>query len=340
MRLLIVTQVVDAKDPILGFFVRWLEEFSKHAEQIEVVCLKEGTHSLPANVRVHSLGKEKGVSRMKYIFNFYTYIWELRQQYDTVFVHMNPEYLLLGGLFWRLAGKKIGFWYNHPHAGIRLRIAAQLSNKVFFTSPFAASATFPHAKRMPAGIDTDVFKPQPVPYDRQSLYMQGRVMPSKHLAVALEALQILRKTISAKLILVGPEDPTYGESLRIRFSDLVESGAVVFAGPKRNDETPPYYAAAGGSINLASAGHFDKSVLESMACETPVITSSPAFVDIISSEWVVKENDPPALAATLERLIMFPEAEYHALKKTLRARVVASHSLRELGIRLFAEMNI
>lgn len=339
MKLLIVTQAIDANDPVLGFFIRWVEEFSRHVEQVEVICLTEGKHSLSGNIRIHSLGKEKGVSRMWYLFNFYGYIWRLRRKYDAVFVHMNPEYVILGGPFWRLWGKNIGFWYNHPHAGIRFRIAAYLSNKMFFTSPYATSAKYAHAKRMPAGIDTEMFKPQSVSNNRQSLYMQGRIMPSKRVDVALEALRLLRGTIPAKLMLVGPEDPIYGKEMRIRFADLIESGAILFAGPKRNEETPLLYAAAGVSVNLAAAGHFDKSVLESMACETPVITSSHAFAGIISSEWIVRENDPVALAAALERLVMLPEVTYRALKGTLRAPVVANHSLRELGTLLVAEMS-
>lgn len=60
MRLLVVTQAVDKQDPVLGFFHRWLEEFAKHADQLIVICLREGTHSLPSNVRIYSLGKENG----------------------------------------------------------------------------------------------------------------------------------------------------------------------------------------------------------------------------------------------------------------------------------------
>ena len=159
-------------------------------------------------------------------------------------------------------------------------------------------------------------------------------MPSKHVHIALEALQIVRKTARAKLMLVGPEDQVYGGGLRKRFTDLVDSGAVVFAGPKHHAETPALYSAAGVSVNLAAAGHFDKSVLESMACETPVIVSSPAFADIIPTEWIVKENDPSDLAAALERLIVLPEMEYRVLKEELRTQVIAKHSIIKLSEQL------
>jgi hypothetical protein len=48
MRLLIVTQAIDAEDPVLGFFVRWVEELAKKAEMVEVICLKEGNALLPS----------------------------------------------------------------------------------------------------------------------------------------------------------------------------------------------------------------------------------------------------------------------------------------------------
>ena len=46
MKLLIMTQAVDQNDPVLGFFHRWIEEFSRHCERVHVICLKEGEHSL------------------------------------------------------------------------------------------------------------------------------------------------------------------------------------------------------------------------------------------------------------------------------------------------------
>jgi len=73
MRILIITQKVDLDDPLLGFFHRWLEEFAEHTECVHVVCLEEGRHTLPQNVAVTSLGKERGASRLEYLATFYHY---------------------------------------------------------------------------------------------------------------------------------------------------------------------------------------------------------------------------------------------------------------------------
>src|ERR1700733_6884068 len=116
MKLLILTQKIDKDDGVLGFFHGWVKEFSSHFDQVTVICLGKGEYSLPPNVQVFSLGKEKesGGSKLFYIFNFYKYIWQERNNYDAVFVHMNQEYVLLGGLFWKLLGKKVFLWRNHP----------------------------------------------------------------------------------------------------------------------------------------------------------------------------------------------------------------------------------
>ncbi len=340
MKLLIVTQIVDKDDPILGFFHRWLEEFAKKFEHIEVICLKEGKHELPANVRVHSIGKEQGGgSALLYGIRFIYLAWKLRKEYTHVFVHMNPEYIMLAGLLWKSWGKKILFWYNHPHAGMRLAIAVRLSDSIFFTSPYAASARFPKAVRMPAGIDTDIFTPHPaVEKFPQSIYFQGRIAPSKNVHVLLEAFKVLFKEGTAKrLTLVGPEDATYGTMLRKKYAALIEVGAVEFLGSRPNAETPALYAAHTVSVNLAAAGHYDKSVLESMASETPVIVSSKAFADLLPHEWILSDDPSQNLQDAIKKLFALTEGEYRTLGKKEREAVLQGHGLETLVSRIAVE---
>src|SRR3989344_2761544 len=152
VKLLILTQKVDSEDPILGFFHRWIEEFAKHCEQITVICLYEGAHNLPDNVRIFSLGKEQfenlkiknsfKIKNLKlkiprqvlYIARFYHFIWRERKNYDAVFVHMNPIYVVLGGLLWKVLRKKIGLWYTHKQVDLKLRIAEKLTDIIFTAS--------------------------------------------------------------------------------------------------------------------------------------------------------------------------------------------------------------
>ena len=77
MRLLIITQKVNAADPILGFFVSWIKKFSHEFEEIIVAAKEVGEHHLPNNVRVLSLGKSEGVGRIGQMINFWKIIIKL-----------------------------------------------------------------------------------------------------------------------------------------------------------------------------------------------------------------------------------------------------------------------
>src|SRR3989344_8793777 len=104
MNLLIITQKVDNNDQLLGFFIEWLKKLSQKFDKLIVLCLEKGEYDLPTNVEVVSLGKDRGDSKLKQLFNFYYLIFNLRRKYNAVFVHMNPIWAVLGGTFWRLQG--------------------------------------------------------------------------------------------------------------------------------------------------------------------------------------------------------------------------------------------
>ncbi|HYF28800.1 MAG TPA: glycosyltransferase family 4 protein [Candidatus Paceibacterota bacterium] len=326
MQLLITTQILDRSDPVLGFFHAWVAALAKECEQVTVIALSVGEHSLPGNVAVRSLGKENGRrGKLTYAATFQDHLRELDGTYDAVFVHMNPEYVLLGFPFWR--GKKVALWYNHDHGGWKLKLASYFVDALLHTSPYAASAGTKKSQQMPAGIDTQVFRPQGVDVRLKSIYFQGRVSRSKRVHVLLEAL---RSVPGATVTLVGPAEPSYEAMLRSEFKDLIYGGRVTFYGPVPNAETPALYAAHAVSVNLTAAGNYDKSVLESIACGTPALVSSPAFADLVPEPCYFKENDPASLAETLRRILALSSEERRMLTDAGSARIHEEHSLGAL----------
>ena len=327
MKLLFITQKVDARDDVLGTYHRWIEEIANHFERVTVICLEEGEYDLPSNVEVFSLGKETGVSRVRYIVHFYKYVWGMRRKYDSVFVHMNQEYVLLAGLLWRMWGKKIGFWYNHTYCTLWTRLAGTLVHVVFHTSPFACTASFKNAIVMPAGIDTDLFKPA----DKKvgtglSILSLGRISPLKHLEVLIDAVKILyEKNISFTLNIYGPiVDRGYFNRISRQAKPL--ENKVVFHGSIPNKDTHAIYNSHDVFVNLTPSGNFDKTVLEAMACEVPVLVSSNAFD--VSDTLHFKESDSKDLADKLTEIKTFSDA------KELRKYVVTNHGLSVLVSKL------
>ena len=163
MRLLIITQKVDINDDILGFFHSWLFEFSKKCEAIIALCLERGQYDLPTSVKVLSLGKIPNVqhsvlNKITYAWRFYKFIWRERKNYDAVFVHMNPIYIVLGGVFWNLAKKKIILWYTHRQVDMKLWLAEKFADFILTASEESLRLSTKKMKVLGHGIDVEKFR--------------------------------------------------------------------------------------------------------------------------------------------------------------------------------------
>ncbi|MDO8521783.1 MAG: glycosyltransferase family 4 protein [bacterium] len=351
MKLLICTQAIDLDDPILGFFCRWVEEFSKHCESVHVICLKEGKHSLPANIRVHSLGKPsvakamegegtRFLSRIKYVWNFYKYIWTLRNEYDAVFVHMNQEYVLLGGLLWKFLGKRIFFWRNHYAGSLWTDIASALSTKVFCTSKFSYTAKFKKTVIMPVGVDTSTFKPLSGERDPAGILFLARMAPSKKAHILVDALKPLHERgTNFRASFYGsalPRDSAYYAELQEKVRVAGLSGVVRFHAGVPNTETPKIYNEHAIFVNCSSSGMYDKTIFEAAACGTLVLAASRDFATLVPLRFSYVADDVKDIAAKLEALLSLSENERKEASIEL-LELADKNSLATLGARLVQE---
>jgi glycosyltransferase involved in cell wall biosynthesis len=281
MKLLIVTQTVDTEDSYLGFFTRWIEEFAKYAEQVEVICLTEGKHTLPANVHVHSLGKERGsVSRFTYAQRFLSLIWSLRHDYDTVFVHMNPEYVVLGGVWWHLWRKKVALWYMHKSVTAKLRLATLIADVIFTASKESFRVQSRKLHIMGHGIDTVFFFPDPSDW----FLSVGRLMKSKRHDLAIREAAKAGKSI--RIAGAGPEREALEALARSLQVDATFLGGLSHAALR--DE----YRKASLFLHTSETGSLDKVVLEALACGLPIRTNDPALKELesVTSDYVVTHH--------------------------------------------------
>lgn len=274
MKILVITQKVDKNDPVLGFFHEWLKEFAKHFKFITVICLGKGEYNLPANVEVLSLGKERGVSKIAYLFNFYRYIWQKRAQYSHIFVHMNQEYVLLAGDLWRLWGKRIYLWRNHAKGNIITDMAVLLSHKVFYTSPSSYTAKFKKSVQMPVGIDTDFFRPNPrVQRVLNSYLFLGRIAPVKKVLEFVKWFNNLEGYSTATIAGTAlPKDKDYEGLVQSEASEKIK-----FIGAVTREQARNLYQSHETYVNFTPAGSFDKTILEAAACGAKIIVRNPDF---------------------------------------------------------------
>jgi len=287
MRLLIYTQKVDKNDPVLGFFHQWIEEFAEHLDALEVVCLEKGEYTLPGNARVTSLGREEGKGRMTYVWRFYKHLFGGRSAYDAVFVHMNAEYVLLGGIFWHLWGKSVGLWYTHKKVSWKLRVAHMLTDIVFTASEESFRMPSKKLSVMGHGIDFSHFQPASRSNDENgkktvTLISAGRISEIKRTDLLIEVARVLRERgVSYSLSLAGVPisglDRVYQDELQRRIHEWKLEERVHFVGAKTYQEMPAFYRSGDIFLHASETGSLDKVVLEALACGLPVLTTSDAY---------------------------------------------------------------
>ncbi|MCR4276205.1 MAG: glycosyltransferase family 4 protein [Candidatus Parcubacteria bacterium] len=335
LKLLIVTQTVDTEDPVLGFFCRWVEEFAKRVESVEVICLKEGKHALPVNVRVHSLGKkessrQKAVgSRIRYTFRFLSLAWKLRKEYDAVFVHMNQEYIVIAGWLWKLLGKRVYMWRNYHGGNFLTDIAMAFCTKVFCTSRYSYTAKNKKTELMPVGVDTERFFPDArIPRIPRSILFLSGMWPSKRPEVLVDALAILARegqTFTADFYGSPlPETRDYYEKLKEKVRALGLASSVTFYPGPPNYQTPDIFRAHEIFVNCSPSGMFDKTLFEAAACGALVVASSVDFALLAGQDtWF---DSAETLAARLALVLGNPASH--------QAPFVAEHSLAALAEKL------
>lgn len=344
MKLLIVTQKVNINDPVLGFFHNWIKKFSRKFESIIVICLEKGEYHLPENVKVFSLGKERHVSKLSYICNFYRYIWQERKNYDVVFVHMNQEYVLLAGIWWRLMKKEVTMWRNHYAGNLLTSIAIFICNKVFCTSAFSYTARSKKNIIMPVGIDTDLFKE-----DKQtnrlknSVLFLGRIAPAKRVEILIEAVNILKKkNIHTDLSIVGnclPKDEGYYESLIDKVNQFnLGKREEIFRSGVKNENTPKIYNQNEIFVNLSPSGMYDKTIFEAMSSGCITITSNTNLKKVFKQDLFFKESDTFDLACKIEKVINMSREERERIQEEQKKYVLEKHSLQLLANRLKDEL--
>jgi len=343
MKVLMITQKIDASDDVLGVYQEWARRISESFEKLSVICLYEGVNNLPEDIRVFSLGKEKNRSKFLYSKNFFSYIWNLRNDYDIVFVHMNPIYVILGWPFWAINKKKIFLFYAHYKTGYLLRLASLFCTNILTSVPESCSLKSKKVKVVGQGIDTDVFC-RDDKYNRSTntFLFVGRISPVKKLEVLIDALFLLIKEgRDVTLSVVGGADygdKEYFNSINQKIKNYRLEERVTFIGRVPNKSMAKFYNEHEFLINLTETGSFDKAILEAMACECLPIVSNRAYENIFSGELrdalIFKQDDASDLASKMKVLMQTPKKERLEAGRVLRQIVVEKHSLSSLGERL------
>lgn len=330
MNLLIVTQKVDKNDENLGAFYYWFEEFAKRFEKVTIIASSVGEEDLSNNVKIFSLGKEKGYGKLRKILNFFLIFSRNYFKSDIVFFHMIPEFVIAASPFFLFSRRKIALWYAHKSATWKLKLAEKLVDHIFSSSE--AGFRMPSKKVFFTGqaINTDIFHPSfEISSAKLRFISVGRIAPVKKLDITVKALAGLEESWPHEWsfsIVGGPlleDDYKYLDFLK----DLVKKegleGKVNFLGPKQYSDVPLIMREHDFLINMSETGSLDKVVLEAMASGLTVLTSTEGYKKILPERYFLENIDPSFLAERIKLL-----ADEKCPNLNLRDIVVKNHSLK------------
>jgi glycosyltransferase involved in cell wall biosynthesis len=346
MRVLMMTQALDAADPLLSFAVDWVAALAARVEHLDVICLRSGA-PVAANVRVMAIGAAGSRGRLRRLVEFERLLAGVIRDVDVVFAHMSPRFVVAGGAA-ALAGRRpVVLWYVHRQVSAELRVATAMSTFV----ATAAAESFPIATEklriLGHGINDGYFSPDPgrAPESPPLVVMVGRLSAIKRQETLLRALpQLAPRHAGVRVVFAGgvPDgrESAYARHLRAVTSELKLEPRVDFTGPLPSEGVRDLYRRATVAVNLSPSGLVDKSALESMMVSTPTIVASPSFASLLDSPapWLglASPDDSSALAAALDRVLALPEPSRRRIGIELRARAVASNGLDAFMDRLVA----
>ncbi len=353
MRLLLFNLVTDADDPVLGFTTTWINGLAAQCEAVDVITMKMGRLAIASNVKVYSVGKEKGYSEIRRAFEFYRILLGLlrRNHYDACFAHMMQLFAVMAAPVLKLYRVPITLWYAHKATGRLLQLAEKVVDHVVTSTPEGFRLPSRKLQIIGQGIDTEQFKtadqtplPTPPPELMEgeaktfTLISVGRIAPVKRLEIIISAVKALREQglTNVRLLLVGEvaaQDTDYGEHLRRMVTDYQLNDAVTFTGGMPYEAVVQEYQQADVMVNMSATGSMDKAVLEAMACGLPIVTANESFKRLLAP-WAdllyVPPESPEELSVRLKKLALMSADERHTLGQALRQLVIEQHSMEHL----------
>jgi len=273
---------------------------------------------------------------LKYIWNFYKYIWV--EDYDVVFVHMNQIYIILGGILWRLLGKKIGLWYAHGYVPFSLRIAEKFSHIIFTSTKSGFRLKSKKVRIVGQGIDVEKFKFADVVQknnDTFKIISIGRISPIKDYETIINAVEVLvRKGVKLNVDIIGgaglPEHERYLSDLKNVVKEKGLEEVFKFKGPVPNSDIILLLQRSNLFVNTSHTGSLDKAMLEAMAVGVPTVSCNEAMMEVLgeySDKLMYNKKDFEALADKIGFVINLSKEERNAMSVDLRNIVVQEHSI-------------
>jgi glycosyltransferase involved in cell wall biosynthesis len=338
-RIIFVTQVLDAADPVLGASSDLARALGERCDRFAVVANEVRAVPADLNAEVVSLGKEAGAGRAVRGLRYERAVLRLSRQMpaDALLAHMCPVYLNLAWPIAKPLRVRTILWYAHPSRSVGLRLAERLADTVLTSLPGAYPRGNREVVAIGQAIDVEAFPyAEPRPWDGfVRLLALGRTSPSKGYPVAIRGIARAReRDADVRLRIVGPSTTAAEKRHRQELLRLIEElglqKAITLESGVPWGDTRGLLRSCDALVNTTIPGSGDKVVFEAMATGRPVLVSNPAFASVLS-DLPLSLRFPDGRAEELADRIVdltLTQVDLRAeLGRELRRRVGEDHSI-------------
>lgn len=351
-------KVLLLADPSSAHTIKWANALNRKGIDIFIFGLSDYDHdgfdeninielvAFSSSIKAAKDGNILKLNYLKAVPGLKKYISIIKP--DIIHAHYASSYGLLGALtgfhpfYISVWGSDI---YLFPKKSIfhRMIIKYSLSraNNIFSTSYTMKSEikkyTSKEIKVVHFGIDTSVFKPAQIEtvFKKDDIVI-GTVKSLEHnygIEYLISAFSLLVEkypALSLKLLIVG------GGSMKVALKEYAVEKKVdertVFTGPVPFSEVPSYQNMLDIAVFPSVSESFGVSVLESSACEKPVVVSNvgglPEVVKDGETGFIVEGQNPSQIAEAIEKLL-FNKSLREQLGKNGRKRVMEDYNFSD-----------
>ena len=354
MRLVVVTQVVDADHPALAQTIDIVAALARRCDEVVVICDHVGRYDLPANVRVRTFGSSSRLGRgLAFERALAAELARREGRPDALLAHMIPTFLTLAAPLCKPLRIPLGLWYTHWNADRSLRRATRLADVVLSVDRRSFPLESPKVKGIGHAIDVSRFPPPAGPKRHDGplrLLALGRMTAWKGYTTMLAALErATEQGLDATLEIRGPALTAAEHDHLAELRQVVADSAnlrrrVRLEPPISRDAIPALLAEADVLLSATqpeASETLDKVVYEASAAGVPVLSSNVALDEFLADlplRLRFARRDPDDLAcALLEVAAAGPEVRAE-VGEELRRRVLGGHSVESWADAVLREL--
>jgi glycosyltransferase involved in cell wall biosynthesis len=351
MRLVFVTQTIDAEDPNLAIAVDKVRALAARCEEVRVIADRVRVHDLPDNVSFRTFAADSRLGRgLRYERAVAESFADPRP--DALLAHMVALFLVLAAPLARVRRVPLLMWYAHWRVGPMPRLADRLCAAALSVDRDSYPMRSSKLRAIGHGIDLSRFVPRDGRLDDDPtlrLLALGRTAPWKGYSTLLDGFEeALEGGLDARLEIRGPstkdEEQRHRAELAARIAGSTAlAGHTELAEPVSRNHVPELLAGSDALVTAADSGRstqtLDKVVYEAAACAVPVIASNPAlagFLHGLPLRLEFRPGDADDLARALREFGAASPAVREEVGLELRRRVERGHSVDTWADRVLA----